>query len=78
MTDAARMWIGGFAVAASIASALLWFWAATVRVPWAFFGTYGGPGSSVIQVLNKQANINRWAAALTGLSALLQTVLLLR
>ena len=62
------------AIVAAVASAVLWFLSAKMPIAYGAFGTFNGPPPMVIQQLNRQARLNRWAAAATGLSALLQAI----
>ena len=69
------------AAGAAVISAGLWFWASSVKVPFALLSANplgANPGvSKVISQFNLQARLNGQAAAATGFSALLAAALLI-
>jgi hypothetical protein len=58
-------------------SAIFWFWASIIKIPWPAMNAYGGPAPIVMQQLNRQTVLNSRAALFAGLSATAQAVALL-
>jgi hypothetical protein len=63
--------IGILALTATLAAGVLWAWASTYK-PHLLLGTLGGPSPEAIREFNRQGALNRWAAVLAVISALLQ------
>jgi hypothetical protein len=71
-----RIYISWLAAIAAIVSAVLWFWASLVPVSAKNIIGFGGPTEKTLHLLSLQAELNRNAAIATGISAILQAVLL--
>lgn len=71
-----KAFCGWAAVVVALVSAGLWFWAARVKIDAAGFGAYGGATPQSVAAFKKQNMLNGYAAAATGLSALVQALAL--
>lgn len=69
--------LGWLAVMMALMAAALWFRAATLKLDAADLGAYGGSTAEAVAQFARQARLNSWAAAATGISALLQAIVLL-
>ena len=70
------VWLSWGAVALGFVSAGLWLWAAQLPAvyPMAYLD---GPPKKIVAIINKQAKLNASAAACTGMSVLLQALVLM-